>query len=156
MGSTRFVALRCHLVRNHPHVYGEYPTKASQIRRKLESPPCVWGVLLSAQGVLSANGITPMCMGSTNVPVAYEATDENHPHVYGEYWSIKRQSPAREESPPCVWGVLWAILFLKVYLRITPMCMGSTKAPCKKRIGYQNHPHVYGEYSKNYLIYRHS
>ena len=45
MGSTRSPRSELLASQNHPHVYGEYRITAKFIRRKTESPPCVWGVL---------------------------------------------------------------------------------------------------------------
>ena len=141
---------------NFPHVYGEYQGNVTVRSSYVESPPCVWGVLLSAQGVLSANGITPMCMGSTGYLVDSKYVSQNHPHVYGEYSTSVTPAFVVLESPPCVWGVLIAMWCFNTHYRITPMCMGSTATLCPFGIIIENHPHVYGEYSKNYLIYRHS
>ena len=65
MGSTPTRYAYGRLLRNHPHVYGEYATPVEFPKSLSESPPCVWGVRSTVIVVRPVSRITPMCMGST-------------------------------------------------------------------------------------------
>ena len=149
MGSTPPFVLFLRLPWNHPHVYGEYIGESVLNVIHVESPPCVWGVLSAllapriedgnhphvygeyrwpSSGTDIVTRITPMCMGSTAKTNNLVYVSKNHPHVYGEYPNHGYGRQSRRESPPCVWGVLVFSDPKIVKVRITPMCMGSTKA----------------------------
>ena len=44
MGSTLQATCLIIFIKNHPHVYGEYPKNDQTNVTPQESPPCVWGV----------------------------------------------------------------------------------------------------------------
>ena len=146
MGSTPTRYAYGRLLRNHPHVYGEYATPVEFPKSLSESPPCVWGVRFFRRTGKHYDGITPMCMGSTCLHFPASHSVRNHPHVYGEYSTSVTPAFVVLESPPCVWGVQFARVERTMRCRITPMCMGSTAILSFKLALRQNHPHVYEEY----------
>lgn len=114
---------------NYPHEYGEYSFWDWFKVYQSESPPWVWGVRKNVCVTLLRVRMTPMCMGSTTLPVLSEGYSQNHPHVYGEYFSNPSAILHVIESPPWVWGVLIPSTQGTNGFRITPMCMGSTNTP---------------------------
>ena len=65
MGNTRGKKYKAVDDENHPHEYGEYKTACDSRNGRIESPPCVWGVLAVTDTIVT-------CL-------------KNHPHMYGEY-----------------------------------------------------------------------
>ena len=135
-------------------MYGEYRLPTSFTTSVAESPPCVWGVPFCLSGFLSIQRITPMCMGSTISGITPYSAYGNHPHVYGEYQGISSMAVAERESPPCVWGVHGLACVPVAISGITPMCMGSTIIFSSRIASIKNHPHVYGEYFLDVIVWQ--
>ena len=74
-----------------------------------------------------------------------------HPHVRGEYTPKPRPAATNNGSPPRAWGILDRKIRSITILRFTPTCVGNTPCP---RCGHYYppvHPHVRGEYVRQWL-----
>ena len=70
--------------RDHPHVCGEKYFSFWMIRRRLGSPPRVWGKAIQRDRSLSYRGITPTCVGKSPTRSSRFHRSRDHPHVCGE------------------------------------------------------------------------
>ncbi len=69
MGSTFECQSTFLIIKNHPHIHGEYSCKYQIAYRPQESSPYTWGVpYIKDEGRL-LNGIIPIYMGSTTRPI---------------------------------------------------------------------------------------
>ncbi len=65
MGNTHWHAVRGVVVRDHPHIHGEYLAAMRQLLAKWGSPPHTWGIP-GSNGICSSwKRITPTYMGNT-------------------------------------------------------------------------------------------
>ncbi len=126
VGNTRRRCGRGRSARDHPHVCGEYLAASRYMPWVMGSPPRVWG-------------IPPW-------PSPSAARPQDHPHVCGEYTGGHPRRLWQRGSPPRVWGILWAKSPKAGTIRITPTCVGNTRAWPHRTGCPWDHPHVCGEY----------
>ena len=70
--------------------------------------------------------ITPTYMGNTVNDTTINFTDDNHPHIHGEYSSKAKVKAMLNRSPPHTWGIRRRWWSMKTKQRITPTYMGNT------------------------------
>ena len=78
--------------------------------------------------------ITPTYMGNTCRSACRPQITQDHPHIHGEYQSVR------------VW--------LASHRRITPTYMGNTRFYPPKLPVQQDHPHIHGEYISVLISFR--
>ena len=106
MGNTKQPLNRRVVVRDHPHIHGEYLSTVDCSESQEGSPPYTWGILDEAGG--SA------------------VSEEDHPHIHGEYSSSSNSRSNPKGSPPYTWGILSLNVDGWITLGITPIYMGNT------------------------------
>ena len=72
-------------------------------------------------------GITPTCVGNTEISEDQKMTYEDHPHLCGEHGRRGRVKCNHVGSPPPVWGTRRVVVDVVVTPRITPTCVGNTR-----------------------------
>ncbi len=82
VGNTRLPAPRGWIRRDHPHLRGEYFT----CKLDTGSPPLAWGIPVVPAAPLLGWRITPTCVGNTDGGAEREGSEEDHPHLRGEYF----------------------------------------------------------------------
>ena len=115
---------------------------------KWGSPPRIWGILHLTAVDHASSGITPTYMGNTRKAPVPGPKDWDHPHVYGEYTTISPLRLCWIGSPPRIWGIQVVSFGNGLVGGITPTYMGNTRTRIKLFLAYEDHPHVYGEYTK--------
>ena len=75
----------------HPHVRGEYLTRRGISGTKDGSSPRAWGILLMLLVRSCLTRFIPTCVGNTILVRIVMITRTVHPHVRGEYSSIKHE-----------------------------------------------------------------
>ena len=71
--------------RDHPHLRGEYEPAQEFKNAAKGSPPLAWGIPHHQVAVSVDDGITPTCVGNTEIWDLIAAATEDHPHLRGEY-----------------------------------------------------------------------
>ena len=85
---------------------GESDEKRCPFCHQKGSPPHVWGKLAVFQSRPGGKGITPTCVGNTEIPHLIPFWERDHPHMCGEYGKGMISHYAFQGSPPHVWGIL--------------------------------------------------
>ena len=126
----------------------------------------MWGTLSCNVARAPRNGITPTCVGNTDIARVAKRRYKDHPHLCGEHSThdlARRQSlgsppPVWGTRGPCattgqtaritppVWGTLKKMNCLYDFLRITPTCVGNTIKYAVQQQNLQDHPHLCGEH----------
>ena len=105
MGNTTSSLSDNGLSEDHPHIHGEYNRAQNKRAGRKGSPPHTWGILDIVVVLNDIPRITPTYMGNTNVVQVSMSTTKDHPHIHGEYFSIKRSITVYRGSPPHTWGI---------------------------------------------------
>ena len=87
-------------------------------------------------------------MGNTISSPSYFWLSRDHPHIYGEYAIFITHELAESGSPPYIWGIHGGFTNSDWEKRITPIYMGNTEFYHSHGHRIEDHPHIYGEYSK--------
>lgn len=87
-------------------------------------------------------------MGNTTRGVVPLSIPWDHPHVYGEYEEETLHLHSFLGSPPRIWGIPSQTCRRMTSIGITPTYMGNTVLIQQIPQLTQDHPHVYGEYTK--------
>ena len=90
-------------------------------------------------------------MGNTICGRCITMTDQDHPHIHGEYVWLRLAYVISGGSPPHTWGIPGVSLFKLVTNRITPTYMGNTNDELANARGLEDHPHIHGEYERRYI-----
>ncbi len=117
------------------------------------SPPLAWGILSQLTAQPRCPRITPTCVGNTAVRRAGTASQEDHPHLRGEYFPSWSLNLGYAGSPPLAWGILINLWKQRCLLRITPTCVGNTVLLDGGRRPCRDHPHLRGEYFKGFMLW---
>ena len=96
-------------------------------------------------------GITPTCVGNTQIMNCWLAENGDHPHLCGEHPSILTEPSELVGSPPPVWGTLAIALSPRASVGITPTCVGNTIKASENMTNPWDHPHLCGEHSNRSL-----
>ena len=135
------------LLRDHPHMCGEYPYIMSINNIDLGSPPHVWGILFHLLQCRKNQRITPTCVGNTKARKSRIIFCRDHPHMCGEYLFSPSHLGSLQGSPPHVWGIQKKPIGQALSPGITPTCVGNTALGDQRSTPGQDHPHMCGEYN---------
>ena len=135
------------LVKDHPHLRGEYKSRGLFGYLEMGSPPLAWGILLPPGQLKSVAGITPTCVGNTFSVAAWTTEVWDHPHLRGEYLQVKEPPAGITGSPPLAWGIPILDCYQAPGDGITPTCVGNTSLHACRCLLQWDHPHLRGEYS---------
>ena len=128
MGNTEYLPAFASLLRDHPHIHGEYMPEI--IRPD------------------AGKRITPTYMGNTKIRHFQCDEWQDHPHIHGEYTIKGQQYFINKGSPPHTWGILTSHKTPLQVPWITPTYMGNTPTAPPPPPGLGDHPHIHGEYQK--------
>ena len=106
---------------------GEYRNRQVPDQEQGGSPPRVWGILVNRTNCKRTKGITPTCVGNTQMHKIDRLEQWDHPHVCGEYLLLVLLHTQEEGSPPRVWGIPRYRPQNGKTEGITPTCVGNTK-----------------------------
>ena len=70
---------------DHPHLRGEYPFSTKPCLVSLGSPPLAWGIHYVVDEAKNLGRITPTCVGNTRLKLYVQTSNQDHPHLRGEY-----------------------------------------------------------------------
>ena len=109
----------------HPHVRGEDGPRGGYHGGITGSPPRAWGGRRPVADGVAPIGLTPTCVGRTQVSPVWGRARTAHPHVRGEDYED--------------------VVLSKLELRLTPTCVGRTGPTSLSLPLLTAHPHVRGE-----------
>ena len=89
-------------------------------------------------------------MGNTNRLERISFPTKDHPHIHGEYVGKPPLFRLFQGSPPHTWGIRRETAFISTFPRITPTYMGNTCIFMFQAFLLEDHPHIHGEYSRDY------
>ena len=104
VGNTDFSVVALIQLQDHPHLCGEHCLSVCWKSCMKGSPPPVWGTRIKARYFRLNSGITPTCVGNTQITGGDRVVARDHPHLCGEHPSITRIASPALGSPPPVWG----------------------------------------------------
>ena len=87
----------------HPHACGEYPIISLLSILLAETPPRMWGILISKSLAIDSVGNTPTHVGNTIGKIIASTNKKKHPHACGEYWLFTYELGKPSETPPRMW-----------------------------------------------------
>ena len=106
VGNTAMTRMTSDEKKDHPHLRGEYSPLRSFWPADEGSPPLAWGIRqlvhISGHNV----GITPTCVGNTDIMWESGSIVGDHPHLRGEYLAPDLCIFKKKGSPPLAWGIL--------------------------------------------------
>ena len=127
MGNTCRKSWYTYLVRDHPHIHGEYGFIQQHFAIVEGSPPHTWGIPKESLTNAGMDRITPTYMGNTDQTDRRKSSTGDHPHIHGEYVAVPNGALAASGSPPHTWGIPVAEVQNKANEGITPTYMGNTQ-----------------------------
>ena len=129
----------------HPHVRGDDAVRRVSRCASRGSPPRAWGRLGDGHLHLRGRRLTPTCVGTTGAAPTAAPGWSAHPHVRGDDVARPHKATVDYGSPPRAWGRRRPPRRAAGRGRLTPTCVGTTRA----RIGWPRrtaaHPHVRGD-----------
>ena len=128
----------------HPHVRGEDRASRSLISCFSGSPPRAWGGPARPRSRRSPQRLTPTCVGRTTSSPTSATSHAAHPHVRGEDTLIGRCGVWVSGSPPRAWGGPGSPPGHREKTRLTPTCVGRTRALCCRLGSYRLTPTCVG------------
>ena len=87
-------------------------------------------------------------MGTRPSGISVDAKDEDHPHAYGDKENTVDKAVSVAGSSPRVWGQVVVLSCPLSIIRIIPTRMGTSNKPCGKLEVRWDHPHAYGDKTK--------
>ena len=129
----------------HPHVRGEDRSAAFSPSLVSGSPPRAWGGRGGDGERHDPRRLTPTCVGRTASGWTTSSHGPAHPHVRGEDHRGRDGPRAAVGSPPRAWGGRRRRSSRRRGSRLTPTCVGRTRAPVRPPRTPAAHPHVRGE-----------
>ena len=126
MGNTFVRLVGILMVKDHPHIHGEYQTDVAPSDNNQGSPPHTWGIPDEYEIRKDGDRITPTYMGNTSAVWPDCLAIWDHPHIHGEYQKIIYLKISIIGSPPHTWGIRNYKQTQVVLDRITPTYMGNT------------------------------
>ena len=137
---------------DHPHLRGEYTREIGRFLWDGGSPPLAWGIRRPILARKYVYRITPTCVGNTKRAKKGAKKLQDHPHLRGEYISLKPSKISSKGSPPLAWGIRPAFYSLQLPIGITPTCVGNTRRKRALARLFEDHPHLRGEYIYQFII----
>ena len=155
------------VVRDHPHIRGEYSFGSIANFSATGSPPHPWRIHNELNGQYPGLGITPTSVENTYSLSAVISLHRDHPHIRGEYLPTQPLILTGGGSPPHPWRILeesclnWcrqkdhphirgeylvSQSWVVDHVRITPTSVENTNQPSITSKTKQDHPHIRGEY----------
>ena len=110
----------------HPHVRGEYRNPPLRTTSMSGSSPHAWGILAQRDHDLDAARFIPTCVGNTDKRREEHHAKTVHPHVRGEYASMRSCCIWMTGSSPRAWGIQHGAVAVQGQLRFIPTCVGNT------------------------------
>ena len=147
MGNTCRKSWYTYLVRDHPHIHGEYGFIQQHFAIVEGSPPHTWGIPKESLTNAGMDRITPTYMGNTDQTDRRKSSTGDHPHIHGEYVAVPNGALAASGSPPHTWGIHRLAFLFPAQTWITPTYMGNTSPRYLMMIRSKDHPHIHGEYA---------
>ncbi len=138
----------------HPHVRGEYPAILTELKSHSGPPPRAWGIPSDDKRDSLTLRSTPTCVGNTRGQSYKSIMAPVHPHVRGEYYTLRRGHTWADGPPPRAWGILLLTMGRRCRIRSTPTCVGNTRTCASRAPKTAVHPHVRGEYRPHRIRYR--
>ena len=134
--------------RDHPHAYGDKSIKKHCTAFNLGSSPRVWGQVeeLAKEGYNI--GIIPTRMGTSKYDLRVRPCPQDHPHAYGDKRLTRQLAEAVRGSSPRVWGQGLDSKYYIWHCRIIPTRMGTRVVAIATLASWQDHPHAYGDKTK--------
>ncbi len=132
---------------DHPHAYGDKKSPAVLTAPSTGSSPRVWGQGLRVHHRRIQAGIIPTRMGTSPCGRCSCVLLADHPHAYGDKYSIARGEHQQVRSSPRVWGQVTPIVQLSPPIGIIPTRMGTSIILYNLRYYTEDHPHAYGDKS---------
>ena len=130
---------------DHPHAYGDKKSPAVLTAPSTGSSPRVWGQGLRVHHRRIQAGIIPTRMGTSPCGRCSCVLLADHPHAYGDKYSIARGEHQQVRSSPRVWGQVTPIVQLSPPIGIIPTRMGTSIILYNLRYYTEDHPHAYGD-----------
>ena len=84
-------------------------------------------------------------MGTRSGLLRPKLTYWDHPHAYGDKWSVDNGRKINLGSSPRVWGQVDININAQKTPRIIPTRMGTRSSVCPTALKLQDHPHAYGD-----------
>ena len=125
-GNTLFDSSVGRLLRDHPRMRGEYPTKSLCVLSCLGSPPHARGIRATNMTKNPLLGITPACAGNTCSNPVNQSSRRDHPRMRGEYDALVASEIVEKGSPPHARGIPDTKTQKWQQAGITPACAGNT------------------------------
>ena len=104
MGTSMQKLIRNSGVRDHPHAYGDKYSLAFPGFPELGSSPRVWGQAVRQAQSCHMNRIIPTRMGTSYGDIVLYSLPWDHPHAYGDKYTLGFPIFTRGGSSPRVWG----------------------------------------------------
>ena len=131
MGTRRYIAHHERCCEDHPHAYGDKYPLVNQIFPLGGSSPRVWGQVKACAPHILFTGIIPTRMGTRSRHKGSDKAKKDHPHAYGDklIGTPKYHSPSG--SSPRVWGQVVSKFCSRIFMRIIPTRMGTSRHPAQ-------------------------
>ena len=133
---------------DHPHAYGDKYPSAFIASADVGSSPRVWGQGINSRQIICTDRIIPTRMGTRSHNLLNPVVSEDHPHAYGDKLLEPYQVPPMTGSSPRVWGQDEFVKVGDTITRIIPTRMGTSTERHLYCRCTQDHPHAYGDKTK--------
>src|SRR5690554_1233237 len=131
--------------KKHPHACGEDQAKRQYSHPHRETPPRMWGRLISPLVKEMAIRNTPTHVGKTPQLTTLYIQTKKHPHACGEDVCALNDVKNPTETPPRMWGRPIQMNGTVFKIRNTPTHVGKTIPGSKIEVRTKKHPHACGE-----------
>ncbi len=105
VGNTHLARVNSRFDTVHPHVRGEYLAVDDLPCAHLGPSPRAWGIPQMLDWMIDRCRSIPTCVGNTLPCVEVASSLPVHPHVRGEYVSVRIGAPAMTGPSPRAWGI---------------------------------------------------
>ena len=126
MGTSKRTLQNMKKVQDHPHAYGDKAEAFFKSVQGLGSSPRVWGQANLTDFKVGLEGIIPTRMGTRLAPAVNPNQPEDHPHAYGDKFSVLRLMADVIGSSPRVWGQDSCGVIGVFFIGIIPTRMGTS------------------------------
>ena len=130
---------------DHPHAYGDKNVGRKKCRRGVGSSPRVWGQEQLAARQVAILRIIPTRMGTSKSFACRAVVKKDHPHAYGDKYTLRQSHRIPTGSSPRVWGQGFGSNLIYFALGIIPTRMGTSVFAVTDSPPRRDHPHAYGD-----------